>query len=57
MQAVQWNLSANNLFLYNMSYATLQQCLDDLERNGHLKRVTEEVDPYLEMAAIHLRVF
>lgn len=39
-----------------MSYASLESCLTDLEKNGHLLRVTEEVDPYLEMAAIHLRV-
>ena len=40
-----------------MSYSSLEHCLKDLEKNGHLIRVTEEVDPYLEMAAIHLRVF
>ncbi len=34
-------------------YSTVQ----DLERHGHLVRVTEEVDPYLEMAEIHRRVF
>ncbi|MFY0064886.1 hypothetical protein ABTP66_19930, partial [Acinetobacter baumannii] len=28
----------------------------DLEKNGMLIRIREEVDPYLEMAAIHLRV-
>lgn len=28
----------------------------DLEKHGHLIRIKEEVDPYLEMAAIHLRV-
>jgi len=39
-----------------MPYSSLEQCLLDLERNGHLVRVKEEVDPYLEMAAIHLRV-
>ncbi len=39
-----------------MSYVSLEACLLDLEKNGHLVRVTEEVDPYLEMAAIHLRV-
>lgn len=31
--------------------------MNDLERNGHLVRIKEEVDPYLEMASIHLRVF
>jgi 4-hydroxy-3-polyprenylbenzoate decarboxylase len=39
-----------------MSYTSLEQCLLDLEKNGHLVRIKEEVDPYLEMAAIHLRV-
>jgi 4-hydroxy-3-polyprenylbenzoate decarboxylase len=29
----------------------------DLEKNGHLLRIKEEVDPHLEMAAIHLRVY
>ncbi len=40
-----------------MSYASLEACLTDLERNGHLVRIPEETDPYLEMAAIHLRVY
>lgn len=39
-----------------MAYATLEACLLDLERNGQLVRIKEEVDPYLQMAAIHLRV-
>ncbi len=40
-----------------MSYVSLEECLLDLEKNGHLVRIKEEVDPYLEMAAIHLRVY
>ena len=40
-----------------MSYKSLQACVADLEEHGHLIRIKEEVDPYLEMAAIHLRVF
>jgi 4-hydroxy-3-polyprenylbenzoate decarboxylase len=40
-----------------MGYPSLQSCLVDLEKNGHLIRIKEEVDPYLQMAAIHLRVF
>ncbi|MFM7709715.1 MAG: UbiD family decarboxylase [Ferruginibacter sp.] len=40
-----------------MSYTSLEHCLLDLEKNGHLVRINEEVDPHLEMAAIHLRVF
>jgi 4-hydroxy-3-polyprenylbenzoate decarboxylase len=39
-----------------MSYVSLEECLLDLEKNGHLVRIKEEVDPYLEMAALHLRV-
>lgn len=40
-----------------MGYKSLEDCVVDLERNGHLVRIKEEVDPYLEMAAIHMRVF
>ena len=40
-----------------MSYSSLEACLLDLERTGQLLRIKEQVDPYLEMAAIHLRVF
>lgn len=40
-----------------MGYRSLEQCVKDLEKHGHLVRITEEVDPNLEMAAIHLRVF
>ncbi len=40
-----------------MGYKTLQACIADLEKHGHLIRIKEEVDPYLEMAAIHLRVY
>lgn len=40
-----------------MGYPSLQSCITDLEKNGHLIRIKEEVDPYLQMAAIHLRVF
>ena len=39
-----------------MSYVSLEECLLDLEKNGHLVRIKEEIDPYLEMAALHLRV-
>ncbi len=39
-----------------MAYSNLEACLSDLERNGQLLRIKEEVDPHLEMAAIHLRI-
>ena len=40
-----------------MAYRNLKETIEDLEKNGHLIRIQEEVDPNLEMAAIHLRVF
>lgn len=40
-----------------MGYKNTQQCIDDLEKHGHLIRIKEEVSCELEMAAIHLRVF
>ncbi len=38
-------------------YKSLEECLLDLEKNHQLVRVKEEVDPYLEMAAIQLRMY
>ncbi|MCO6500697.1 MAG: UbiD family decarboxylase [Vicingus serpentipes] len=40
-----------------MKYKSTIDCINDLEKHGHLIRIKEEVDPNLEMAAIHLRVF
>lgn len=40
-----------------MRYKSLKQCVDDLERNGQLVRIREVVDPDLEMAEIHRRVY
>ena len=40
-----------------MSYSSTEECINDLEKNGHLIRIKEEVDPNLEMAAIHCRVY
>lgn len=40
-----------------MSYSSLEACLLDLEKTGRLVRIKELVDPHLEMAAIHLRVY
>ena len=39
-----------------MAYKSLETCLLELEAKGQLVRVKEEVDPWLEMAAIHLRI-
>ncbi|MEJ7778357.1 MAG: UbiD family decarboxylase [Daejeonella sp.] len=40
-----------------MGYKSLADCVSDLEKHGRLVRIKEEVDPFLEAAAIHLRVF
>ncbi len=40
-----------------MGYRSLRECVIDLEKHGHLKRIKEEVDPNLEMSAIHLEAF
>lgn len=40
-----------------MVYRNLKDCINDLEKQGHLIRVKEEVDPNLELAAIHLKIF
>ena len=39
-----------------MAYQSLEACLLHLESKGQLIRVKEEVDPYLQMAAIHIKV-
>lgn len=40
-----------------MSYKSLKAAALDLEKNGHLKRIKMEVDPDLEMAEIHRRIY
>ncbi|HSF17090.1 MAG TPA: UbiD family decarboxylase [Vicinamibacteria bacterium] len=40
-----------------MGYKSLAACVADLERHGHLVRVREEVDPFLEMAEIQRRAY
>lgn len=40
-----------------MSYRSLRECTDDLERTGQLVRIPVEVDAHLEAAEIHRRVF
>jgi 4-hydroxy-3-polyprenylbenzoate decarboxylase len=40
-----------------MGYGSLKACVEDLERHGHLVRIDEEIDPYLEAAEIHRRVY
>lgn len=40
-----------------MAYRSLRQCVDDLERHGHLVRIHEPLDPMLELAAIQRRLY
>lgn len=40
-----------------MGYRTLRACLDDLESTGQLVRIEHQIDPHLEAAEIHRRVF
>ena len=40
-----------------MGYRSLREAALDLEKHGQLKRISIEVDPDLEMAEIHRRVF
>jgi 4-hydroxy-3-polyprenylbenzoate decarboxylase len=39
-----------------MAYRSLRECVDDLDRQGHLVRIDSPVDARLEAAAIHRRV-
>ncbi len=38
-------------------YKSTKECVLDLEKNGHLVRIKQEVDPFLQMAAIQRRVY
>ena len=40
-----------------MAYKSLRECVLDLEKHARLVRVTEEVDPHLEMAEIQRRAY
>ena len=40
-----------------MGYRTLEQCVNDMEKHGHLLRVADPVEANLEVAEIHRRVF
>lgn len=40
-----------------MKYRSLRQCVEDLDRHGHLVRLSNEIDPHLEAAEIQRRVY
>lgn len=48
--------SQDSTFVF-MAYSSLRDAVRDLERNGMLLRIREEVDPNLEMAEIHRQVY
>ena len=42
---------------FEMGYRSTKECIEDLEKTGQLLRISEEVDPYLEMAEIQRRMY
>ena len=40
-----------------MGHRNLRQCVEDLDRGGRLIRISDPVNPYLEAAEIHRRVY
>ncbi|MCB0663043.1 MAG: UbiD family decarboxylase, partial [Saprospiraceae bacterium] len=40
-----------------MSYKSLRECANDLEKTGQLIRIKEELDPDLEIAEVHRRIY
>lgn len=40
-----------------MSYTSLADCVDDLEKTGRLVRITEPISPYLDIPALQRRVY
>ena len=40
-----------------MSYKSLQECISDLQNNGDVRTISEQVDPNLDIASIHLDEF
>jgi 4-hydroxy-3-polyprenylbenzoate decarboxylase len=40
-----------------MGYQSTSECIELLEKHGQLLRITDEVDPYLEMAEIQRRIY
>src|SRR2546423_1147905 len=40
-----------------MGYRNLRQCVADLRRTGQLVRIDQEIDPHLEAAEVHRRVY
>jgi 4-hydroxy-3-polyprenylbenzoate decarboxylase len=40
-----------------MAYKSLQQCVSDLDKKGELLKISDEINPDLDMASIHLEEF
>lgn len=43
--------------MLNQGHTSLRACVKDLEKHGKLIRITTELDPDLEMAEVHRRIF
>ena len=42
---------------FEMAYRSTKECIEDLEKAGQLLRISQEVDPHLEMAEIQRRIY
>jgi len=40
-----------------MAYKSLQQCVSDLDKKGELLKISDEINPDLDMATLHLDEF
>ena len=40
-----------------MGYKSTKECVNDLEKHGHLIRIKQEIDPHLEIAEIQRRIY
>lgn len=44
-------------YFCTMSYKSLQQCLNDLDKKGELRVISDQLNPDLELASFHLEEF
>ena len=48
---------ASFFYFWHMAYKSLQQCVSDLDKKGELLKISDEINPDLDMASIHLEEF
>ena len=44
-------------YFWPMAYKSLHKCISDLEKKGEIRKVSEEINPDLDMATMHLDEF